>query len=82
MAIANHEAVWVSKNRLWEIRLDRNELYITNTKTNLRYSIDIKKNGAHSYWFTEVIDREKVPAYVMSKIEMVYRELRQAGEIM
>jgi len=82
MAFVNHEAVWISNNRLWEIRLDRNDLYIINNKTGSRYTVEINKNGSHYLWSTSIKDGEKVPAYVTSRIERVYQELHKVGDIM
>lgn len=81
MVLANHETVWKSKNRLWEIILKRNELYIINNKKNSHYTVEIDKNNKACLWSTSIITRGEVPAYVISRVERVYQELHKAGEI-
>lgn len=72
--------VWKSKNRLWEITIEHEGLVISNTKTGIRYAVEIDRNQKAHYWFTSV-NTQHVPAYVISRTERVYRELSQAGQL-
>lgn len=72
--------VWKSKNRLWEILIEHGGLVICNTKTGFRHAVEIDRNQKAHYWFTSV-NSQHVPAYVISRTERVYRDLREAGHL-
>lgn len=72
--------IWESKNRLWEILIEHENLIIRNKKEGTRYSVEIDRNQKTHYWFTSS-DSKLVPAYVLTKTERLYRELLQTGSL-
>lgn len=79
MAMATN-IVWLSKNRLWEILVEGESLMVRNTKDGSRYTVDIDKKQKAHLWSTS-IKSQNVPAYVISRTERVYRDLRQPGQL-
>ncbi|EPD54158.1 hypothetical protein HMPREF1210_00143 [Paenisporosarcina sp. HGH0030] len=73
------DVIWQSKNGLWEVTLEKNDMFLYFKKDLTKYSIVIKNDG---FWQTYVKSTEEVPAYVKTAIERNYIKLKLEGEIM
>lgn len=73
------KVIWKSKNEMWEVTLEGNDLILYFRKNQTKYSIEVKKG---EFWQTYTKTIDEIPAYVQTAIERNYLKLYQEGEIM